>query len=797
MSFIRRLSLFGVLVVSVMTALGANKSHIGYLYPAGGQRGTVVYITAGGQFLKGSSKVYVSGEGVSGKVIKQYRAFKKLDKEQRAHLQNILNEAANKQWAKFPVKMRPPKPKKKKQTKKPAAKPAEKPVDSKTEKKTATSRKPLPDSPLLYNIEDRSLRELEHIRSTLFVPRAKQQPNRQLAELVLIEVTIDADAKPGVRELRIATKLGLTNPIIFQVGLFPEKNEVEPNNQRAVQTLAKMGSLPAPKPYKLPVLFNGQIMPGDVDRFRFRAEKGQQLVIETQARSLIPYLADAVPGWFQATVSLYDSRGNEVAYADDYSFNPDPVVFYKIARSGEYELEIRDSIYRGREDFVYRISVGQQPFITRMFPLGGKEGVDTMASIDGWNLPKGEMVLDTQPGDKSIRKAAYYDGKQISNSMPYSVDNLNELTETRENDSIKDAQPINIPVIVNGRIEKAGDVDVFRFGGKAGEKIVAEVFGRRLNSPLDSLLKLTDASGKVVQLNDDYVIKDSHLHKDIVGVVTHHADSYLTAKLPSDGSYYVHISDSQSHGSAAHGYRLRICVPEGDFALRVTPSSLSAFGGSSVGVKIHVLRKDGFDGEVELGFKGAPVGFEINGGPVPAGSDTVDVKIKTPVTKANSAVALTLQGSAIIGGKSVVHTAIPAEDMMQAFLYRHLVPSKELMINIKKSKKKKPVLRAKRVGSGPVVVPAGGSVEVKLQVLGKRQMPKRIILKLKKPPAGVSVGETTVTGREISFVLKADKNAAKKGYKGNLTVEAFAANAKKKRRSIGVLPAIPIQIVAK
>ena len=141
--------------------------------------------------------------------------------------------------------------------------------------------------------------------------------------------------------------------------------------------------MPKAKPLELPVLLNGQIMPGDVDRFRFRARQGQQLTIETQARRLVPYLADAVPGWFQATLALYDGQGHEVAFADDYRFHPDPVLFYRILADGEYELEIHDSIYRGREDFVYRIAVSGQPFITQMFPLGGQSGVTTVASVSG------------------------------------------------------------------------------------------------------------------------------------------------------------------------------------------------------------------------------------------------------------------------------------------------------------------------------------------------------------------------------------------------------------------------------
>jgi len=35
---------------------------------------------------------------------------------------------------------------------------------------------------------------------------------------------------------------------------------------------------------------------------------------------------------------------------------------------------------------------------------------------------------------------------------------------------------------------------------------------------------LTDASGNVLEWNDDQMIKDSHLHKDIMGLITHHAD---------------------------------------------------------------------------------------------------------------------------------------------------------------------------------------------------------------------------------------------------------------------------------
>ena len=92
------------------------------------------------------------------------------------------------------------------------------------------------------------------------------------------------------------------------------------------------------------------------------------------ARDLIPYLPDAVPGWFQAALALYDAKGRELEHADHYLFHPDPVLHYEIPKDGEYVVEIRDSIYRGREDFVYRITLGELPYVTSIFPLGGPAG---------------------------------------------------------------------------------------------------------------------------------------------------------------------------------------------------------------------------------------------------------------------------------------------------------------------------------------------------------------------------------------------------------------------------------------
>ena len=148
----------------------------------------------------------------------------------------------------------------------------------------------------------------------LFAPRRNANP--AIAETVTVRVTLAPDAEPGERELRLATPTGLSNPLRFCVGQLVEYNKREPklsadpatsrqlrfnNEQKAVA--------PTEMNITLPAIVNGQILPGGVDRYRFQARKGMGLVVVAAARELIPYLADAVPGWFQAAAGALRRQG--------------------------------------------------------------------------------------------------------------------------------------------------------------------------------------------------------------------------------------------------------------------------------------------------------------------------------------------------------------------------------------------------------------------------------------------------------------------------------------------------------
>ena len=544
----------------------------------------------------------------------------------------------------------------------------------------------------------------------------------------------------------------------------------------------------------LPAVVNGQILPGGVDRYRFQARKGMQLVVVAAARELIPYLPDAVPGWFQAALALYDSKGRELEHADHYLFHPDPVLHCEIPKDGEYVVEIRDSIFRGREDFVYRITVGELPYMTSIFPLGGTAGAQTTVELKGWNLPA--TTLTQTNGEPGVYPLAVRKEDGIINQLPFAVDNLPDCLEKEPNNTIVTAQAITLPIIVNGRIDQPGDWDLFRFEGRAGDTIVAEVLARRLDSPLDSVLKLTDANGKQVAFNDDFEDKGA-------GLDTHYADSYIRATLPADGAFYLHLGDAQRQGGADYAYRLRISPPRPDFALRLVPSSISVRGGASVPVTVYALRRDGFTNEINLDLADAPTGFRLTGAKVPANQDQVRLTLQAPPTASDKPLHISLEGRAFIQGHPVVRPAVPAEDMMQAFAYRHLVPAKELDVTV--SGRFMNRMPLKILSATPVKIPAGGTARVRISAPGNA-FANRVRLELNEPPEGITLGKVSSVSEGTEIELRSDAAKAKPGLKGNLIVsilpgQALAAAAKNKkqgnqpRTAVGTLPAIPFEIV--
>jgi hypothetical protein len=642
--------------------------YVGYVYPAGGQAGTELDITIGGQHLKAFAALHLSGLEISAENIGYTRMYERQEMG-RVRRQIEMLEVQKSEAQEESVKRQ---------------------IDRALER---------------MEEEQHMIREQQRNDRRHPVQSRRRQFNPQIAERIAVRLKLPPDAAPGAYELRVSTPDGLSNPMVFMVGAQPEVMETEPNDRGTeAQRLAP-----------LPQVINGRIMPGDEDTFRFEAKAGQTLLLQAEARTLIPYLADAVPGWFQAVLTLYDGQGREIACNDDFYFHPDPALIFKVPADGVYSVNIHDAIHRGREDFVYRLTIKEVPAVTRKETL-----LREMA----------DREMELPP---AIRDAG-----------------LPDMEEAEPNNHPEQAQPVKGPHLVRGVIHEPGDADWFRFEGRQGEVRTIEVYARRLGSPLDGRLMLFDPQHKLLAVNDD-------TQDDRYGLLTHHADPKIEITLPESGTFHVRLDETQRKGGPEYTYLMLLAGPQPDFALRVTPSGLNIPQQGAAAVTVHVYRSGRFAGPVELSLADAPEGITLPPTVIPEGADSAQVLIRASDRAVRQVVPLVMEGRADVGGVMRTRRAVPAEDRMQAFLWRHLVPARELLAQITAPE---PVTLTVARERGQALKAAPGT-ELVLPVRITRREGARgpVKLSLIDPPEWLTLGRTQVVGMHDRIVLKISPNA--------------------------------------
>jgi hypothetical protein len=98
-------------------------------------------------------------------------------------------------------------------------------------------------------------------------------------------------------------------------------------------------------------------------------------------------------------------------------------------------------------------------------------------------------------------------------------------------------------VVVNGTLV-GPERDVYRVSGKAGERRVFELEARRCGSAIDPVLRILDGSGKQLARSDD---------APGVGL-----DARIDFTFPSEGNYYVEVTDARFSTQVQNFYRLKM-----------------------------------------------------------------------------------------------------------------------------------------------------------------------------------------------------------------------------------------------
>lgn len=707
---------------ALVGAAGAQQkdAYIAYVYPAGGQAGTTFRVTVAGQFLKGADMAIVSGSGVRASVADYVGASGPLSSVQEEALKQRID-------ALIKAKSAPQASAGSAQTAGPASSAAANPAD-------AAAEAALPDIPELDGLEQRSVKELRLVYDR-FINR-DSRPKAPMNETVELEVAIDPKAAPGERELRLVSASGVSNPLVFCVGTLPEARE------RGRFDL----DLPSPAPLAAPVVLNGQIFPGEADSFPLSLAAGREVALAVKARALVPYLADAVPGWFQPVLSVRDPDGAEIAYADDDGSNPDPVLRFTPPRDGVYAVTIRDAIYRGRFDFVYRIEARQADSASKASasPAIVSPAIAKAPAAAGWDRETGWS------GDAAL------------------------------------------PSLVSGTIFAPGETARYRFAAAAGAAFVAEIRARRDGSPLDASLALLDPSGKQIAFSDDVEDKEA-------GLLAQQADPYLRCRITAAGVYTLVVAEVTQRGGPEYAYRLRAGPAVEDFAVLTDRSAINIPLTGSAAFSVLAVRKDGFDGDIELALKRPMPGLSLEGGIIPKGKSAAAMTLSFKGVAPSAPFPLELEARAMIGGKLVARPVKPADKMMQAFAFFHYVQADSLYAGFWRGRGK--AVSASYPKGGLLRIPAGGTAELEI-VLSPRPADRygTVTIELADPPAGLSVREARPSPKGFILILAADAKLA--GFADTVIARAKAIiparpgdkQGKAQNVDLGCLPAFSVEV---
>jgi hypothetical protein len=142
-----------------------------------------------------------------------------------------------------------------------------------------------------------------------------------------------------------------------------------------------------------------------------------------------------------------------------------------------------------------------------------------------------------------------------------------QLEEKEPNDEFAHPQPVDtLPAWINGRLEKAGDVDSYRVSLAAGQTLVASLECFVLGSPVDPVLRVVAPSGVQLAINHD----DGRTF-----------DPFVTWTAPAAGSVVVQVfgfaypanSEVRYTGAANAVYRLRLS--RGPWARHTVPLGIT------------------------------------------------------------------------------------------------------------------------------------------------------------------------------------------------------------------------------
>lgn len=491
------------------------------------------------------------------------------------------------------------------------------------------------------------------------------------------QVAIPADSRPGLHDVRVVNRWGVSNPRAFAVGDLAEVGEAEPNNdvgqaQRVALNTTVNGTISAPT---------------DVDYIVFAGKQGERVVASG--------LASSIDSRLLPMLQLYDGAGRLLAANHEYR-DTDALLDATLPVDGDYLLRVSEFTYsQGSGEHSYRLSITTAPWIDAVFPAVVEPGQTAALTVFGRNLPGGRPdptamidghVLDrltttvSVPGVPVALQELAYSGRVdplatgqdgfeyrvrnesgASNPILLTYATAPVVHDAGENDAAEAAQDVTPPCEIAGRIERRRDRDFYAFAARKGDVLSIEAYGERLGAPVDLYLVLRDAAGKVLVEADE--------NPEVLGAVQFPARTDDPARLrfvaPADGRYVLMVSCRLAplRAGLRQVYRVRIGPERPDFRLVVMPQAVGrpdawVLGrGGQIDGAVFVWRLDGFNGAITLTAEGLPAGVSCRPQVVGPGLKQGTLVLQAAPDAPSWTGPIAVQGTATIGGRPVVRAA--------------------------------------------------------------------------------------------------------------------------------------------
>ncbi len=421
-------------------------------------------------------------------------------------------------------------------------------------------------------------------------------------------VELPGETPVGLYTLRLRSPEGLSNALLFSVGALPEVSEDE---SRQPVHEALNNSVDGSQALELPATVNGTLSGPDRDVYGFEGRKGQRLVIEVEARRAGSAL--------DPVVRLLTAEQKQIAISNDtHGLGVDCRLDVSLPQSGRYYLMVHDARFSRQEQNFYRLKIGEFAYAAGLFPLGGRRGEKVPVRLVGGNLGESrELTVDlSRVGPAADFATVPVPGPPGSLPLLFAVADLPERMEPPGGA----VAGLEAGTVVNGRIEKPGEVDRYRLAVNPGEEWMIRLEAGGLGtSRLYGRLTAYDAEGnRLASAGDD--IPEIAVFSAVLRGLRTSSDPFLRVTVPEGvQELLVAVEDLVERGGPLFGYRLVARRQAADFVLSLGTPYINIPAEGTAAVEVNIQRR-GYLGEIQLGIPDAGDDLVVEGGLVPTAS---------------------------------------------------------------------------------------------------------------------------------------------------------------------------------